>query len=163
MIPHRGTFLLVKSRSLIRRLSASKTSFVAPTGFRCLPRLRLHPRLDLRPRRARYGFPSPVASFQSCLTVTHAKIAVQPLSDRAPSGIVRLPRTSSASFLPSPPSSSRYVLAPSAPDPRPRAVAIIAIHIVIRILSIILSYLYAGATPPASSPDTCALSVPTSE
>jgi len=44
---------------------------------------------------------------------------------------------------------------------RPRVAAIIAIHDVIRILSIIPSYLYAGATPPASSPDTCALSVPT--
>jgi len=34
-------------------------------------------------------------------------------------------------------------------------------HDVINILSITLSYLYAGATPPANSPDTCALFVPT--
>ena len=59
------------------------------------------------------------------------------------------------------PSSSRSALAPYAPDPRPHAAAIIAINDVISVLSIILSYLYAGATPPASSPDTCALSVPT--
>ena len=45
--------------------------------------------------------------------------------------------------------------------PRPHVVAIIAIHDVISILSIILSYLYAGATPPASSPDNCTLSLPT--
>ena len=43
----------------------------------------------------------------------------------------------------------------------PHTAAIIAIHDVINILSIILSYFYAGTTPPASSPDTCALLVPT--
>jgi len=61
----------------------------------------------------------------------------------------------------SPSSLSRSAIAPSAPDPRPHAAAIITIHDAISILSIILSYLYAGATPPASSPDTCALFVPT--
>ena len=35
------------------------------------------------------------------------------------------------------------------------------VHDAISILSIILSYLYAGAAPPASSPDTCAPFVPT--
>jgi len=64
MIPHRGTLFLVKIRPMTRRLSASR--FVAPTGLRNLPRLRPHPRLDLHSRRARYGFPSPVASFRSC-------------------------------------------------------------------------------------------------
>ena len=56
MIPHRGKLFLVKRRSLVRRLSASKPSFVAPTGLRHLPRLRPKPRLNLYPRRARYGF-----------------------------------------------------------------------------------------------------------
>ena len=45
--------------------------------------------------------------------------------------------------------------------PRPHATAIIAINDAISILSIILSYLYAGATPPVSSRGTCALSAPT--
>jgi len=66
MIPHRGALFLVKRRSLARRLSASKPLFVAPTGLRYLPRLRPHLRLDLHPRRAHYGFPSPVASFRFC-------------------------------------------------------------------------------------------------
>jgi len=78
MITHRGALLLVKRGSLIRRLSAFRPSFVAPTGLRYLPRLRPHPRLDLRPRRARYGFPSPVASFRSCPTTTHVNFAFQP-------------------------------------------------------------------------------------
>ena len=51
---------------MARRLSASSIFFVAPTGLRYLLRLRPHPRFDLHPRRARYGFPSPVASFRSC-------------------------------------------------------------------------------------------------
>ena len=103
MIPHRRKLFLVKKRSLVRRLSASRPSFVAPTGLRHLSRFRPHPRLNLRPRRARYGFPSPVASFWSCLTTTHANFAFQPLSDRAPSGIARLPLTPSASSSPSSP------------------------------------------------------------
>ena len=144
-------------RSLARRLSASKPLFVAPTGLRDLPRLRPHPRLDLRLRRAHYGFPSPIASFWSRLTITHAKFAVDIPSDRAPSGIACRPRTPSVSSPPSPPSSSRSSFAPSAPDPRPHAAAIIAIHDAISILRC----LYAGASPPASSPDTYALPVPT--
>jgi len=166
MIPHRRTLFLVKRRSLFRRLRASRPSFVAPTGLRHLPRLRPHPRLDFRPRRARYGFPSPVASFWSCPTTTHAIFAFRPLGDRAPSGIARLPLTPSASFSPSLSSSSRSALAPSALGPCPYASAIIAIHNAISILSIILSYLYAGATPPASLLlpwkyyYSCALSLP---
>ena len=150
MIPHRGALLLVNRRSLVRRLSASRPSFVAPTGLRHLPRLCPHPRLYFRQRRARNGFPSPVASFWSCPTTTHANFAFQPLSDRAPLDIARLPLTPSASFSPSSPSSSRSALAPSAPDPRPHATAIIAIHDAISILPITFSYLYAGATPLAS-------------
>ena len=115
MIPHRGTLILVKRRSLARRLSASRPSFVDLTGLRHLPRLRPHHRTGLRPRPARYGFPSPAASFRSFPTITHAKFAVQPLSDRAPSGIARLPLTPSASSSPSSPSSSKSALAPSAP------------------------------------------------
>ena len=84
-----------KMRSLTRRLSASKPLFVVPTDLRHLPRLRPHPRLDLCPRRrrARYGFPSPIAFFRSRPAITHAKFAVQPLSDRAPSGVACHPRT----------------------------------------------------------------------
>ena len=154
MILHRGALFLVKWRSLVRRLSAPRPSFVAPTGLRCRPRLRPRPRLDLRPRQARYGFPSPVASFRSCPTTTHTNFAFQPFNDR-------LPRTPPASPSPLSPSSSRSALAPSAPDPRPHANAIIAIHNVISILSIILSYLCACAAPPASSPGTCTLPVRT--
>ena len=140
MILHRGALFLVKWRSLVRRLSAPRPSFVAPTGLRYLPRLRPHPHLDLRPRRGRYSFPSPVASFQSFPTTIHAKFAFQPPGDRTPSGIARLPLKPSLSFSPSSPSSSRFALAPSAPDPRPHAAAIIAIHDVISMPSIIFSY-----------------------
>ena len=48
--------------------------------------------------------------------------------NRGPKPRVRFPRTPSASSSPSSPSSSRSFLTPSAPDPRPHAVAIIAIH-----------------------------------
>jgi len=147
MIPRRGKLFLVKRRSLARRLSASRPSFVAPTGLRHLPRLRPHPRLDLRPRRARSGFPSPVASYRSCPTIIHAKLAVRPLRDRAPSGVARLPRTPSASSSPSSPSSCRSPLVPSAPDPRPHTSAIIANHDVISILSFYFIYRSSSATP----------------
>jgi len=90
---------------LARHLSASKPLFVAPKGLRNLPRLRPHPCLGLHPRWARYGFPLPVASFRSRPTITHVKFAVQPLSDRAPSGITCLPRTPPESSSPSSPSS----------------------------------------------------------
>jgi len=143
-IPHRGELFLVKRWPLARRLSAPMPLFVAPTSLRHLTRLRPHPRFDLHPRRARYGFPSPVTSYRPCPTITHAKFAVQPLSDRAPSSIARLPRTLSESSSPSSPSSSRSSLAPSAPDPRPQTVATIAIHVVIDVLSIVLCYLYAA-------------------
>ena len=60
------------------------------------------------------------------------------------------------------------------PDPRPHAAAIIASHDTINALSVILSYLYTGATLPVSSPTpiytlsvlpwqyycSCALSLP---
>ena len=152
MIPHRGALLLVKRRSLVRRLSASRPSFVAPTGLRHLPRLCPHPRLYFRQRRARNGFPSPVASFWSCPTTTHANFAFQPLSDRAPLDIARLPLTPSASFSPSSPSSSRSALMLSAPDHRPLAVAIIAIRDVISILLIIFSYLTRNTRAPHFTP-----------
>ena len=124
----RGALILVKRRSLARRLQRLQAFVRRPTGLRYLPRLLPNPRLDMHPRRPRNGFPSPVASFRSCPTVNHAKFAVQPLSDRAPSGIARLPRTPSASSSPSSPFSSRSSFAPSAPDHRPHAATIIAIH-----------------------------------
>ena len=76
-------------------------------------------------------------------------------------GIARCPRTPSTSPSPSSPFSSRSSFAPSAPDLRLQAAAIIAIHDAIRIISIILIYIYAGVTPPASSPEICALPVHT--